>query len=291
VSRNDSIEVLNDATTATSRIDTVLAGQEGLDVDPDITWVPGDPLFDQPYDNDYAGNYREPVSRCRTCDVNWQGDEPCWICGEEKPLVYGMFTESYSIWDLITSMEEVNFVRPQRVYTQEMAQRMSGMFADISRNMEEVGRNAQTAMQAWRNINVAFDIETVGVDRTPDYITYAVRDVEATMHIYQMRMRDLQWVPRGVPIFHTPRRYGGNRLLQLILDEANPPEPPEPDLVPVTWEGTTIMLPREIDVNAPRPVPLPDRIIENTISVRAELVEREYPTSSVFTQERRTRNA
>jgi hypothetical protein len=289
VSRNDSIEALNDATTTTSRIDTVLAGQEGLDVDPDITWVPGDPLFDQPYDNDYAGHYREPVARCSTCNVNWKGEEPCWVCGEQRPHVVGTFDSSHSLHELLELLS-YSRPRPARIFTEEMQQRMSGMFAELNSGMEEIGNSAQTAMEAWRNINVAFDIETVGVDRTPDYITYAVRDVEATMHIYQMRMRDMQWVPRGVPIFHTPRRYGGNRMLQLILDEANPPEPPEPDLVPVTWEGTTIMLPREIDVNAPRPVPLPDRIID-PVMVRGDLVEREYPTSSVFTQERRTRNA
>lgn len=291
MSRNDSIEALNAATTATSRIDTVLAGQEGLDVDPDITWVPGDPLFEQPYDNDYAGNYRQPVSRCRDCDVNWETDDPCWMCGQERPYIHGMYSgNESSLWDLINSMtENVYRPRPRPVFTREMAERIHGMFREIGPSMEEAGRNMRTAMEAWQGLNIAFDVETIGVDQTPDFITYAVRDVNATMRIFQLHMRDEGLVPIRRTVLNHPRQFGGNRMLQLILDEANPPEPPEPEMVDVTWEGTTIRIPREIDMT-PR-IPLPDRIIENTISVPEHLVRQDYPSSRVVTQERRGRNA
>lgn len=62
------------------------------------SWLPGDPLYDHPYQlgqdaqtvrpmfqlvDDWA-----PPARCRPCGVSWSDDEPCWVCGVERPPVF-----------------------------------------------------------------------------------------------------------------------------------------------------------------------------------------------------------
>ena len=274
MSRNDSIEALNDATTTTSRIDTVLAGQEGLDVDPDITWVPGDPLFDQPYDNDWTGYYQPPVVRCKDCDTNWNGDEPCFICGQEVPRKYSGFQ------GLLDAMRPELLVprssQPSLIVSSATFDRFRDASIEISASMERAGESMRELMDAmW------FDVETFEPNFS-QFQMYSIVDSEMTMQLWsrfgQVNMERVQ------PFI--PRQYGGNRMLQIILDEAQPP-PNVPVYTTVTWEGTTIEIPAEINMDPV--IPLPERI-DTGLMVREELVHRTYPTSSVVTQERRRRS-
>lgn len=64
------------------------------------SWLPGDPLYDHPFDR--GGDAQTvrpmfqlvedsgPLPRCAPCRVSWSGDDPCWMCGEERPPVYAL---------------------------------------------------------------------------------------------------------------------------------------------------------------------------------------------------------
>lgn len=96
-----TMDVLNDSTTLQSRIDTVLAAPD-LDWANDSGWQPGDPLYDHPWDFGSSSTQYvrymvetiddpEPLMRCETCDVDWSGDEACWLCGADCPRpAFGM---------------------------------------------------------------------------------------------------------------------------------------------------------------------------------------------------------
>lgn len=115
MSRNDSIEVLNEADSTTSRIDNVLAGVNlEYDWSPDIDWWPGDPLYPFPRyigSGNVRGCYILPMfevlddrlsvthfgvrvdgvtlAYCTDCEVGWYGGVArhtvCWSCETPKP--------------------------------------------------------------------------------------------------------------------------------------------------------------------------------------------------------------
>lgn len=86
MSRNRTVEVLNDTDSILSRINNNIVQQDiALDPDPEIDWVPGDALHDQEYDVDFTGrDTRDKKARCKPCGVSWVGLEPCWMCGETR---------------------------------------------------------------------------------------------------------------------------------------------------------------------------------------------------------------
>ena len=77
------------STDILDRIDATIAAWEAA---PE-SWVPGDPLYEQPgcvvrrmfdvIDDDVLA--RRP--RCVPCGVSWAGEEACWMCGTERPML------------------------------------------------------------------------------------------------------------------------------------------------------------------------------------------------------------
>lgn len=83
-------EILNGATSIQSRIDTVLTAEDHqLDWTVDTDWMPGDPIYSSPGCTprrmvDLLESRTIPA-RCEPCQVRWTGDDPCWVCGEDRP--------------------------------------------------------------------------------------------------------------------------------------------------------------------------------------------------------------
>lgn len=102
--KKQSVEVLNDADAMMRRVNWQLfvAEQEALlyDLKSYVRWTPGMPLYNRFVPVIYVRPIYEVlndnmvrvlgrgdtnvISRCLECEVWWDGDEPCFICGEER---------------------------------------------------------------------------------------------------------------------------------------------------------------------------------------------------------------
>lgn len=79
-----------------AQIDHALAVQDATAYG-DAEWLPGDPLHRRPRGSWLGEQTVRPMfelidneawyaARCEPCQVRWAGDDPCWVCGTDRPL-------------------------------------------------------------------------------------------------------------------------------------------------------------------------------------------------------------
>ncbi len=156
--RAQSMDVINDSTTMTSRIDTMLLGvREDWDSSPEIKWNPGDPLYKHPSDRNAVYDEGNPEwggaatvignnqcarrmvelfddgeryehMRCEECLVSWSGAEAkCWCCGQVRATVSSMRADQIYHGNYIRYMREM-YRTPDDIRTAVRTQRRQHEF-------------------------------------------------------------------------------------------------------------------------------------------------------------------
>lgn len=101
-------ELLNDTDSLVSRMNTLIFTQEtSLDNNPEVDWVPGDPLY-EPEIVDYTTANPESKARCEPCGVSWKGSDPCWECGEDRPPLHPNIPQ-IQMYATATSLNDIGF--------------------------------------------------------------------------------------------------------------------------------------------------------------------------------------
>lgn len=126
----------------TELLDTIDDAIAGWEAQPEA-WNPGDPLYDHPYlRGEGEGNCVRPMfqlvedyppyARCKPCDVVWSGPEPCWVCGEDRPmatlLAPGPWSAASGTWARLNeSLREMSEV---------MARQLDARLAELVRTIQ-----------------------------------------------------------------------------------------------------------------------------------------------------------
>lgn len=104
-------QLLNDTDSLVSRMNTLIFTQEtSLDNNPEVDWVPGDPLY-EPEMVDFTAAKAESKARCEPCGVSWKGSDPCWECGKVRPPLHDreLYQVQMYATATLTTMDRIGF--------------------------------------------------------------------------------------------------------------------------------------------------------------------------------------
>jgi hypothetical protein len=168
-----SVAVLDEADRQQRIIDWMLFANEQdtrlFGYNEEIEWVPGEPIHERPnpFFYDGRGNYVRPMvqtihldrfhnndsvhfkPRCHDCKVSWKGEEPCFVCGEDRPLV----EFSLASWDIfredivVYADHDVELARHTMQTMQRFSFRATPAFQNFARALDETRRSVETSFQ------------------------------------------------------------------------------------------------------------------------------------------------
>lgn len=204
-----SAGVLDEADSAQNRVNWVLFCQEQSRIlySGDYgMWKPGVPLYRRPHWH-ISCFTPEPTpfspARCVECDVFWRGDEPCFVCGEERSieivkvhlrpdyiddwiraeLLYRDQYEYYRrMWEGARLWAEGDFELRRRSNVVVNTPRQHGL--DLRHVLGE-----EFDLDLWARNNEAYLREIYGENYRDDYVTYGMHHDRETIGLLVLTYR------------------------------------------------------------------------------------------------------
>lgn len=259
--KSDTTQILNEADDMERRLSWVLFKQEqdARLYGDEGSWRPGMPLHCQPridhmptpfeveaYNDITKDRFNLP--RCEPCGVFWKGEEPCWICGEHRPMGFELHSRHLTS-GIRFEVNTEGFQQAVARATEAFVGQMQDAFADAGRalTMNETRRLLGTPeIRSNHDSPMAFD-----------FVRYTEADAEVTCEIYRSASVIENWdeiVPRDMAILWGETTNRGEN------------------------GSNSIQMPENLDLEAPVPVPMPvvDVFSGDSIGEMSRLIERHH---------------